>query len=95
MENVKEINFQSSYRFLDTLLEECNKYVDLSKEERASKKEEISALVAKLDENYKSLNKELDEEIAKKIDAWKAGLGSKIEKANKDLDAISDYKFKC
>ena len=36
-----------------------------------------------------------DEEIAKKIDAWKAGLGSKIEKANKDLDAISDYKFKC
>ena len=23
------------------------------------------------------------------------GLGSKIEKANKDLDAISDYKFKC
>ena len=41
MENVKEINFQSSYRFLDTLLEECNKYVDLSKEERASKKEEI------------------------------------------------------
>ena len=45
MENVKEINFQSSYRFLDTLLEECNKYVDLSKEERASKKEEISAQV--------------------------------------------------
>lgn len=36
-----------------------------------------------------------DEEIAKKIDAWKAGLGNKIEKANKDLDAISDYKFKC
>ena len=36
-----------------------------------------------------------DEDIAKKIDAWKAGLGSKIEKANKDLDAISDYKFKC
>lgn len=36
-----------------------------------------------------------DEEIAKKIDAWKAGLGIKIEKANKDLDAISDYKFKC
>ena len=36
-----------------------------------------------------------DEEIANKIDAWKAGLGSKIEKANKDLDAISDYKFKC
>lgn len=36
-----------------------------------------------------------DEEMARKIDAWKAGLGAKIEKANKDLAAISDYKFKC
>lgn len=36
-----------------------------------------------------------DEEMAKKIDLWKAGLGAKIEKANKDLDAINDYKFKC
>ncbi|MDD6553742.1 MAG: 5-(carboxyamino)imidazole ribonucleotide mutase [Prevotellaceae bacterium] len=36
-----------------------------------------------------------DEEIAKKVDAWKAGLGAKIEKANKDLAEIKDYKFKC
>ena len=36
-----------------------------------------------------------DEEVAKKIDAWKAGLGAKIEKANKDLAEIKDYKFKC
>ena len=36
-----------------------------------------------------------DEEIAKKVDAWKAGLGKKIEKANADLAAIKDYKFKC
>lgn len=36
-----------------------------------------------------------DEEIAKKVDAWKAGLGKKIEKANQDLAAITDYKFKC
>jgi 5-(carboxyamino)imidazole ribonucleotide mutase len=36
-----------------------------------------------------------DEEIAKKVDAWKAGLGKKIEKANKDLAEIKDYKFKC
>ncbi len=36
-----------------------------------------------------------DPEIAKKVDAWKAGLGAKIEKANKDLAEIKDYKFKC
>lgn len=36
-----------------------------------------------------------DEETAKKVDAWKAGLGKKIEKANADLAAIKDYKFKC
>ena len=36
-----------------------------------------------------------DEDVAKKIDAWKAGLGAKIEKANKDLAEIKDYKFKC
>ena len=36
-----------------------------------------------------------DEEIAKKVDAWKVGLGKKIEKANADLAAIKDYKFKC
>lgn len=36
-----------------------------------------------------------DEAIAKKVDAWKAGLGKKIEKANTDLASITDYKFKC
>ncbi len=36
-----------------------------------------------------------DDDIAKKVDAWKAGLGKKIEKANADLDSITDYKFKC
>ena len=36
-----------------------------------------------------------DTEIAKKVDAWKVGLGKKIEKANADLAAIKDYKFKC
>lgn len=36
-----------------------------------------------------------DEAIAKKVDAWKAGLGKKIEKANADLALITDYKFKC
>lgn len=36
-----------------------------------------------------------DAEIAKKVEAWKAGLGKKIEKANADLAAIKDYKFKC
>jgi 5-(carboxyamino)imidazole ribonucleotide mutase len=36
-----------------------------------------------------------DEEMAKKIDAWKAGLGAKIEKANKELSEIKDYKYKC
>lgn len=36
-----------------------------------------------------------DESIAKKVDAWKAGLGKKIEKANADLASIKDYKFKC
>ena len=36
-----------------------------------------------------------DEAFAKKVDAWKAGLGKKIEKANADLASITDYKFKC
>ena len=36
-----------------------------------------------------------DEKSAAKVDAWKAGLGKKIEKANKDLAEIKDYKFKC
>ena len=36
-----------------------------------------------------------DEAIAAKVDAWKAGLGGKIEKAKKDLAEIKDYKFKC
>ncbi len=36
-----------------------------------------------------------DEAIAAKVDAWKAGLGKKIEKANAELVAIKDYKFKC
>ena len=36
-----------------------------------------------------------DEAIAAKVDAWKASLGKKIEKANKDLAEIKDYKFKC
>lgn len=36
-----------------------------------------------------------DPAIAAKVDAWKAGLGRKIEKANQDLAAIKDYKYKC
>lgn len=36
-----------------------------------------------------------DEAVARKIEAWKAGLGTKIEKANADLAAIKDYEFKC
>lgn len=35
-----------------------------------------------------------DEEIARKVDGWKAGLGAKIEKANRELSEIKDYKFK-
>lgn len=35
-----------------------------------------------------------DEEIARKVDAWKASLGAKIEKANRELSEIKDYKFK-
>lgn len=35
-----------------------------------------------------------EENIAKKIDDWKAGLGAKIEKANRELAEIKDYKFK-
>lgn len=36
-----------------------------------------------------------DKNIAAKVDAWKAGLGEKIEKANKELSEIKDYKYKC
>ena len=35
-----------------------------------------------------------DEEVAQKVEAWKAGLGAKIEKANKDLAEVK-YDFKC
>ena len=35
-----------------------------------------------------------DEAIAAKIDAWKAGLGKKIEKANEDLKEVK-YTYKC
>ncbi len=35
-----------------------------------------------------------DQETAKKVDAWKAGLGQKIEKANKELAEVK-YEFKC
>ena len=34
-----------------------------------------------------------DENVAAKVDAWKAGLGEKIEKANKDLAEIK-YQFR-
>lgn len=36
-----------------------------------------------------------DEAIAAKVDAWKAGLGKKIENANQELAEIKDYKYKC
>lgn len=36
-----------------------------------------------------------DGSVAKKIEDWKAGLGAKIEKANRDLAELKDYKFKC
>lgn len=36
-----------------------------------------------------------DDKIAAKVEAWKAGLGSKITKANADLAAIKDYEYKC
>lgn len=35
-----------------------------------------------------------DEETARKVDAWKAGLGKKIEKANADLKEVK-YEYKC
>lgn len=35
-----------------------------------------------------------DEAIAAKIDAWKVGLGKKIEKANEDLKEVK-YTYKC
>ena len=36
-----------------------------------------------------------NDEIAQKVEAWKASLCEKIEKANKELADIQDYKFKC
>ena len=35
-----------------------------------------------------------DEAIAAKVDAWKAGLGKKIEEANEDLKEVK-YEYKC
>lgn len=35
-----------------------------------------------------------DEAVAAKVDAWKAGLGKKIEKANEDLKEVK-YTYKC
>lgn len=36
-----------------------------------------------------------DEEIALKVENWKAGLGKKIEKANEELAHMEGYRFKC
>lgn len=36
-----------------------------------------------------------DEEIARKVENWKAGLGKKIEKANEELAHTEGYRFKC
>ena len=36
-----------------------------------------------------------DSEVAGKIEQWKKGLGEKIEKANRDLAAISEYEYQC
>lgn len=36
-----------------------------------------------------------DEEIDRKVENWKSTLGEKIEKANKELAEIKDYRFKC
>ncbi len=36
-----------------------------------------------------------DSTIAAKVEAWKSTLGGKIEKANEELAAIKDYRFKC
>ena len=35
-----------------------------------------------------------DKTVAEKVAAWKAGLGTKIEKANAELAAIKDYQYK-
>lgn len=36
-----------------------------------------------------------DERVAQVVAEWKAGLGAKIEKANKELAEIKDYEYKC
>ena len=36
-----------------------------------------------------------DEAIARKVDAWKASLGEKIEKANRELGELKGYRFRC
>lgn len=36
-----------------------------------------------------------DDEIARKVENWKAGLGKKIEKANEELAHMEGYRFKC
>ena len=36
-----------------------------------------------------------DEEIARKVENWTAGLGKKIEKANEELAHMEGYRFKC
>ncbi|MGP1524240.1 5-(carboxyamino)imidazole ribonucleotide mutase [Prevotella multiformis] len=36
-----------------------------------------------------------DEAIARKVDAWKASLGEKIEKANRELGELKEYRFRC
>ena len=36
-----------------------------------------------------------DGAIARKVDAWKASLGEKIEKANRELGELKEYRFRC
>ena len=35
-----------------------------------------------------------DSEVAARLDVWRSSLSEKIVKANRDLAAISNYKFK-
>ncbi len=36
-----------------------------------------------------------DEKVAQTVAEWKAGLGAKIEKANRELAEIKEYEYKC
>ena len=73
-------------------------FMDSRKAHYEKMDEDAKAVLAEAEKTkagYEAQLKSADEEIARKVENWKAGLGKKIEKANKELAHMEGYRFKC